>query len=95
MSESYLDRPQDDNTHKAHPAFKRGKVTGVATILKIVKDIVEGVDTGDGTNISPPVEDIRRALLEYKKALETSPGDSKQAKKALQNAKNLVAKVSV
>jgi len=95
MSESYLDRPQDDNTHKAHPAFKRGKITGVVSMLKIVKDIIEGIDTGEGVNNSPPVEDVRRAILEYKTALEDSSIDSKEAKKSLKKAKTLVAKVQI
>ena len=88
MSDSYLDRPQDDNTHRAHPAFKRGKITGVAATLKIIKDIVDGTDTGDGVNVSPPVEAIRRAVLTYKQSLTT-----KEDKKALQSAKDIVAKV--
>ena len=95
MSESYLDRPQDDNTHKAHPAFKRGKINGVISMLKIVKDIIEGVDTGNGVNNSDPVESIRRAVLEYQSALENSTVDSKEAKKSLKKAKTLVAKVNI
>lgn len=95
MSESYLDRPQDDNTHKAHPAFKRGKINGVVSMLKIVKDIIEGVDTGNGVNNSAPVESIRRAVLEYQSALENSTVDSKEAKKSLKKAKTLVAKVNI
>ena len=93
MAESYLDRPQDDNTHKAHPAFKRGKITGVAAMLKMVKDIIEGVDTGDGTNNSPQVEAVRRAILEYKQALEST--DSKSSTKSLEKAKSLVATVNL
>lgn len=91
MSESYLDRPQDDNTHKAHPAFNRGKVTGVVTILSMIKNIVNGVDTGQGKNISPQVEAVRRAVLEYKNALDAST--SKSAEEAIKNAKNVVASV--
>ena len=89
MSESYLDRPQDDGTHKAHPAFNRGKVRGVSLILKIVKNIIEGIDDGSGVNNSPQVESIRRAVLEYKNALEES--SSKSAEEALENAKKIVA----
>lgn len=93
MAESYLDRPQDDNTRKAHPAFKRGKITGVAAMLKMVKDIVEGVDTGEGKNNSPQVEAVRRAILEYKEALTKK--ESKSSDKALEKAKSLVAKVTL
>ena len=89
MSESYLDRPQDDGTHKAHPAFNRGKVRGVSLILKIVKNIIEGADDGSGVNNSPQVESIRRGVLEYKKALEES--SSKSAEEALESAKKIVA----
>ena len=93
MSESYLDRPQDDNTPKAHPAFKRGKVAGVSSVLHIVKNIINDVDNGQGRNISPQVEAVRRALLEYKKTLEEST--SKTSDEALKKAKKLVAKVNV
>ena len=37
MAESYLDRPQDDNTPHAHPAFRRGKIDGIKTVLSIFK----------------------------------------------------------
>lgn len=93
MSESYLDRPQDDNTHKAHPAFKRGKVTGVATMLTVIKNIVTGVDVGQGENVSPQVEAVRRAVLELKQALEAST--SKDSKKALKKAESLVASIKM
>ena len=93
MSESYLDRPQDDDTYKAHPAFKRGKVRGVSLILKIIKNIIEGVDTGQGENVSPQVEGIRRAVLEYKTALEAS--STKAATEALDGAKKTVASVKL
>jgi hypothetical protein len=33
----YTDRPEDDNTHKAHPAFNRGKVRGILETLSIIK----------------------------------------------------------
>lgn len=89
MSESYLDRPQDDGTHKAHPAFNRGKVRGVSLILKIVKNIIEGSDDGSGVNNSPQVEAIRRAVLEYRSTLEAS--SSKSAEEALESAKKIVA----
>lgn len=93
MSESYLDRPQDDNTHKAHPAFKRGKVTGVVTILSVIKNIISGVDTGKGENVSPQVEAARRAVLELMQALEADT--SKDSAKALKKAKSLVASIKM
>lgn len=93
MAESYLDRPQDDGTHKAHPAYNRGKVSGVKAVLHIIKDIVWGVDNGEGINKSPQVEVIRRAILEYKQALEST--DSKSSAEALEKAKKLVASVRI
>lgn len=95
MSESYLDRPQDDNTPKAHPAFNRGKVSGVSAILTIVKNIAEGLDPGDGANRSPQVEAARRAILVYRDALTgLANGDTKASKSAtaaLSEAKGIVA----
>ena len=32
----YLDRPQDDNTHKAHPAFNRGKIKGILFLFIMI-----------------------------------------------------------
>jgi hypothetical protein len=93
MSESYLDRPQDDNTHNAHPAFKRGKVTGVVTILSVIKNIISGVDTGTGENVSPQVEAARRAVLELMQALEAET--SKDSTKAIKKAKSLVASIKM
>jgi hypothetical protein len=93
MSESYLDRPQDDNTHNAHPAFKRGKVTGVVTILSVIKNIISGVDTGKGENVSPQVEAARRAVLELMQALEAET--SKDSTKAIKKAKSLVASIKM
>jgi hypothetical protein len=91
MSESYLDRPQDDNTPKAHPAFNRGKVSGVRAMLGIIKNIVDGLDPGDGANRSPQVEAARRALLAYRNGLVSE--DTKQTKAALEEAKNVVANI--
>lgn len=93
MSESYLDRPQDDNTPKAHPAFKRGKITGVVAILAVIRNIIIGVDTGEGENISPQVESVRRAVLELVLALEADTG--KDSTKALKKAKSLVASIKM
>ena len=91
MSESYLDRPQDDGTAKAHPAYNRGKIAGVKTALQIIKNVVSGADMGTGVNRSPQVEAVRRAVLEYKTALESST--SKSANEALKKAENIVASV--
>ena len=93
MSESYLDRPQDDNTPKAHPAFKRGKITGVVAILAVIRNVIIGVDTGEGENVSPQVESVRRAVLELVHALEADT--SKDYVKALKKAKSLVASIKM
>lgn len=99
MSESYLDRPQDDNTPKAHPAwkrgFKQGQRAGVTAMLKIVKDIIDGKDNGSGYNNTPEIEAVRRAVLEYRAVLGEKSIDSKKAKKALKDTKNIVAKVNL
>ena len=83
---SYLDRPADDNTPKAHPAFHRGKIAGVRVMIKILKDLLEGKDNGLGTIGTPQLETLRRAILVYRDALE----NSQQGSKALKEAKNLV-----
>ena len=93
MSESYLDRPQDDNTPKAHSAFKRGKITGVVAILAVIRNVIIGVDTGEGENVSPQVESVRRAVLELVHALEADT--SKDSVKALKKAKSLVASIKM
>tara|TARA_R110000796_G_scaffold43431_16_gene106788 strand:+ start:1595 stop:1876 length:282 start_codon:yes stop_codon:yes gene_type:complete len=93
MSESYLDRPQDDNTPKAHPAFKRGKITGVVAILAVIRNVIIGADTGAGENVSPQVESVRRAVLELVQALEADT--SKDSAKALTKAKSLVASIKM
>jgi len=85
MAESYLDRPQDDGTHKAHPAYNRGKINGVRTVLSIIKNIVSGVDYGQGVNKSPQVEAVRRSVLELKKLVESeAKGTSKSSENAQQ-----------
>ena len=89
----YLDRPQDDNTHNAHPAFKRGKVQGILETLAIFKDVITGADDGSGTINSPEIEKIRRAVFVMREALvhasDKSTYLSKQAKEALDEAKRL------
>ena len=96
MSESYLDRPQDDFTPKAHPAWKRGynhgKIAGVKTMIKIIEDIVSGADNGTGRNNTPEIESVRRAVLEYREALKDKSLESKTAKKVLKDAKTKLQK---
>lgn len=90
---SYLDRPQDDGTRKAHPAYWRGRVSGVRTALQIIKNIIDDVDNGQGVNKSPQVEAVRRAVLEYKNALKNST--SKSSEHALTEAKKAVANIKL
>ena len=59
----YTDRPEDDNTTKAHPAFNRGKINGILETLAILRNVIVGNDTGAGTNNNPELEKIRRALF--------------------------------
>ena len=86
----YLDRPQDDNTHNAHPAWKRGKIAGILETLAILKDIITGSDDGSGTINSPEIEKVRRSVFLLRDALahasDKSTYLSKQAKQALEEA---------
>ena len=86
----YLDRPQDDNTHNAHPAFKRGKIAGILETLAIFKDVITGSDDGSGTINSPEIEKIRRSIFLMRDTLahasDKSTYLSKQAKEALNEA---------
>jgi len=78
----YLDRPEDDNTHNAHPAWKRGKIAGILETLAIFKDVITGEDNGSGTINSPEIEKIRRSIVIMREALNTpakAPNDSKKA----------------
>ena len=65
----YLDRPGLDGTPKAHPAFWRGKAAGISEVLKIVSDIMMGLDNGSGLNNNPDIEKMRRALLIWREEL--------------------------
>ena len=98
MSESYLDRPQDDNTPKAHPAFTRGKIDGIRTLLSIFKNVINGTDDGTGEITSPQVEAMRKAIFTYKDTLEHASDKStylsKQAVESLEEAKNIVDKIN-
>lgn len=92
---SYLDRPADDNTPKAHPAFNRGKVSGIRVMLKILKDLVSGKDNGSGTIGSTHLETLRRAILVYRTALEVEAVKSKKASNALKEATKLVENIKL
>tara|TARA_R100001082_G_C4308438_1_gene135655 strand:+ start:93 stop:410 length:318 start_codon:yes stop_codon:yes gene_type:complete len=86
----YLDRPQDDNTHNAHPAWKRGKIAGILETLAIFKDVITGEDNGSGTINSPEIEKIRRSIVIMREALDHASDKStylsKPAKEALNEA---------
>ncbi len=99
MSESYLDRPQDDNTPQEHPAFKRGKINGIRTVLTIFKNVINNTDNGTGEIASPQIEAIRQAIFTYKNTLEHASDKStylsKQASESLEEAKNIVDKINL
>ena len=89
----YMDRPEDDNTRNAHPAFNRGKIKGILETLAIVRNIIVGEDNGSGTINSEEIEKIRRAVFLLKDALEHASDKStylsKQAKEALEEEKKI------
>ncbi len=91
----YIDRPEDDNTRNAHPAFNRGKAKGILETLAIVKNIITGEDDGSGTINSPEIEKIRRSVFLMRDALEHASGKStylsKPAKEALNEAKEVAS----
>lgn len=62
----YLDKPLADETPQAHPAYWRGKERGISDVLKIVSDIMMGIDNGSGTNNNKDIESMRRALLVWR-----------------------------
>lgn len=68
----YLDRPALDDTPKAHPAYFRGKASGINSVLKIVSDIMMGLDNGSGNNNHPGIEQMRRALLVWRDEINQS-----------------------
>ena len=68
----YLDKPALDDTPRAHPAFFRGKSLGINSILKIVSDIMLGLDNGSGANNHPDIERMRRALLVWRDEIDSS-----------------------
>ena len=89
----YTDRPQDDNTRNAHPAFNRGKVKGILETLAIIRNVITGEDNGSGTINSEEIEKIRRAVFILKDALDHASDKStylsKQAKEALAEAQKV------
>ena len=84
----YTDRPQDDNTKNAHPAFNRGKIRGILETLAILRKIIIGEDNGSGTINSPEIEKIRRSIVIMREALqdEKSGGTNIETQNALQEA---------
>tara|TARA_R110001583_G_scaffold99874_1_gene245447 strand:- start:464 stop:775 length:312 start_codon:yes stop_codon:yes gene_type:complete len=89
----YTDRPEDDNTQNAHPAFNRGKARGILETLAIVKKVITGEDNGSGTINSPEIEKIRRSIFIMREALDHASDKStylsKPAKEALHEAYNV------
>ena len=89
----YMDRPEDDNTRNAHPAFNRGKIKGILETLAILRNIIIGEDNGSGTINSDEIEKIRRAVFILKDALDHASDKStylsKQAKEALTEAQEI------
>jgi hypothetical protein len=89
----YTDRPEDDNTKNAHPAFNRGKVRGILETLAIVRKVITGEDNGSGTINSPEIEKIRRSIFIMREALDHASDKStylsKPAKEALHEAYNV------
>ena len=90
----YLDRPQDDNTHNAHPAFKRGKVQGILETLAIFKDVITGADDGSGTINSPEIEKIRRSIVIMREALDHASDKSTYLSKPAKEALNEAVKIA-
>ena len=89
----YTDRPEDDNTKQAHPAFNRGKARGILETLAIIKKVITGEDNGTGTINSPEIEKIRRSIFVMREALDHASDKStylsKPAKEALNEAHTL------
>ncbi|MDB4396008.1 ribosomal protein L16 [bacterium] len=99
MAESYLDRPQDDETRKAHPAYNRGKLASTVYFLKLIKGTVSGTDIGEGQISSPQIEAARRAILHLSSALKHASGKStylsSQAKEAIEKAQEELDKINI
>ena len=86
----YTDRPEDDNTPTAHPAFNRGKIKGILETLALLRNVIVGEDDESGTNNSPELEKIRRATFIMRSTLDHAQDKStypaKQCKEALEEA---------
>jgi len=86
----YTDNPEHDNTPQAHPAFNRGKGTGILETLAIMRNVIIGIDDGSGTINSEEIEKIRRSVFIMKEALDHASDKStnlaKPAKEALNEA---------
>jgi hypothetical protein len=67
----YLDKPDKDNSPLAHPAFWRGKISGIKEMLSIVSDIMLDKDNGSGSNNNADIENMRRALISWREDLRT------------------------
>ncbi len=78
--EQYLDNPVFDDTPRAHPAFWRGKSAGINAVLKIVADVMNGVDNGSGTNNHEQIERMRRALFTWRERVDASFKENKVGK---------------
>ena len=78
----YLDKPALDETSRAHPAYFRGKAAGINSVLKIVSDIMMGLDNGSGANNHPDIEQMRRSLLVWRDEINEA------LNKRLEKAKN-------
>ena len=76
----YLDQPHFDGTHKAHPAFWRGKNEGINSVLEIVSNIMMGHDDGSGTNNHTGVETMRRGILAWKTEVDKALSKNKVEK---------------
>lgn len=66
----YLDKPALDDTPRAHPAYFRGKANGINAVLKIVSDVMLGLDNGTGVNNHQGIEQMRRSLLVWREELD-------------------------
>ena len=74
----YLDTPMHDGTNRAHPAYWRGKATGINDVLKIVSDIMLGHDNGTGANNNRDIEGMRQALLTWREEVNKSLDKKKE-----------------
>lgn len=78
----YLDQPEFDNTPRAHPAFYRGKNSGINAVLEIVSNIMMGHDNGSGINNHPGIEAMRQGILAWKLEVDKFKPEEKKVEKA-------------